>query len=164
MSDQSLKLLWERSKNGEPLQPDQQPVAEVVIRITDEFILNNESDYVVYDSRRTGSSASANQRKIKDVFTGLNIIAPIIDSQFIDLNIEVILTLPANNLEQYLAANFGLSSDVQQPMLDLDYDELRAMSGNDIYEPRVSNAGSAKAAASISLNRIESRIQSRAQS
>ena len=112
----------------------------------------------MYDSRRTGSSASANQRKIKDVFTGLNIIAPVTDSQFIDLNIEVILTLPANNLEQYLAANFGLSSDVQQPMLDLDYDELRAMSGNDIYEPRVSNAGSAKGAASISLNRIESRI------
>ena len=41
MSDTSLKFLWERSKNGEPLQPGQQPIANVVIRITDEFILNN---------------------------------------------------------------------------------------------------------------------------
>ena len=44
-------------------------------------------------------------------------------------------------------------------MLDLDYDELRAMGGNDIYEPRRSElAGSIMKAANITLNRIESRI------
>ena len=43
-------------------------------------------------------------------------------------------------------------------MLDLDYDELRTMGGNDIYEPRDSIASSVKQAASITLNRIESRI------
>ena len=99
MSDPSLKLLWERSEKGGPLQPDQQPIANVVIRITDEFILNNQNDYVVYDSRRTVSPAQVDQQKIRDVFTRLNIIDPILDIQFIDLNIEVILTLPANSLE-----------------------------------------------------------------
>ena len=74
--------------------------------------MNNKNDYVVYDSRRTVSTDKVDQRKIKEVFTGLNIIAPILDLQFIDINIEVILTLPANNLDQYLAANFGLSPDV----------------------------------------------------
>ena len=44
-------------------------------------------------------------------------------------------------------------------MLDLDYDELRSMSGGDIYEPRVGTTGSfMRAAANLTLNRIESRI------
>lgn len=44
-------------------------------------------------------------------------------------------------------------------MLDLDYDELRAMGGNDINEPRGSFlSGFVSQAANITLNRIESRI------
>ena len=64
-----MKLLWEQSEKGGPLEADVQPVQDIVIRITDEFILPNEGAYVVYDSRLPLDANSANQRKIKDVFT-----------------------------------------------------------------------------------------------
>ena len=84
-----------------------------------------------------------------------------LDLQFIDLNIEVVLALPTNTLAEYLAANFGQKSEVQSPMLDLDLDELRAMSGEDVYEPRGTIIGNVAAAATQTLSRISSRIQSR---